>query len=245
MKKSYYKGNNKDIVLNFIGLILTLPLLGLFMPYFMQQFCKIIARNTVIEGQEFEFNSPLKETYIVLWLGMVFCILTLGIYFFWFQRNVIQWIARSTTNKNTNEQVTINLPLVKVVEYVFATILISLVITIFADFLASFATNVGLEIFLNQTIQMYLSTIITCFISVLVFIYLVSQTKIGAATFHVIGKPKSLYLSYLIYSILNLLTLYIYGCFKTNKILDKFVSSIEYQNTSTEQIDSTQDACQF
>lgn len=85
----------------FVGGLLTLITLGIYMPWFICKLQRIFAENTKILANNFEmgstsFHGAGGELFGKMFVGAILSVLTLGIYGAWFQVNMVKFFMGNT-----------------------------------------------------------------------------------------------------------------------------------------------------
>ncbi len=86
----------------FVGILLTMITFGIYTPWFLCKFMRFCTENTDIvhDGQvfgKFAFKGEGGTLFGVFLVGMLLTAVTLGIYYFWYQVNLMKFFAENST----------------------------------------------------------------------------------------------------------------------------------------------------
>ena len=96
-----FVGEGGDLLVTFIvGYLLTIVTFGIYMPWFQVKLLAFNADNTKIniEGQRLgmRFTGQGGELFVIIFVGYLLSIVTLGIYSFWMMAKLLKWQTSNT-----------------------------------------------------------------------------------------------------------------------------------------------------
>ena len=96
-----FTGEGGELLVTFIiGYLLTAITLGIYMAWFQVNLLKFNAEHTKfsVAGKRYtlRFDGQGGELFVIILVGYLLSIITLGIYFFWFMAKLLKWQASNT-----------------------------------------------------------------------------------------------------------------------------------------------------
>ena len=93
----------------FVGYLLTLVTLGLYLPWFICRMAGWILDNTTLTDRRgnhvnLQFSGSGGELFGILFLGIILTVLTLGIYGFWFTTRIVRFYLENTDGVTSDGQ---------------------------------------------------------------------------------------------------------------------------------------------
>ena len=94
-----FDGTGGALLIKFIvGVLLTMVTFGIYVPWFLVDLWKFVADNTRLKGTErgdvaFRFHGTGGELLVIWIVGILLCLITLGLYVPWFMVNMTRFIT--------------------------------------------------------------------------------------------------------------------------------------------------------
>ena len=106
-KRFDYKGTGAGLFGNlFVGVLLTIITLGIYLPWFVVKLYKYVLENTIMKvgGSEvrFDFRGSGAELFGTWIIGVILSIITLGIYYSWFVVSVSKFFAANVVARDAD-----------------------------------------------------------------------------------------------------------------------------------------------
>lgn len=106
-KRFDYKGTGAGLFGNlFVGVLLTIITLGIYLPWFIVKLYKYILENTTFKvgGNEvrFDFRGSGAELFGIWIIGAILSVITIGIYYSWFLVNLSKFFAANVVGRDAD-----------------------------------------------------------------------------------------------------------------------------------------------
>jgi len=196
-----------------VGYLLSAITLGIYMPWFMVKLQKYMYEKTSLKGTgrgdlTFQFNATGGQLFVLLLVGYLLCIITIGIYTPWFMAKWIRFFADNSVARAA-DGTTYRMRFDATGGELFVTLLVGYLLSMITFGIYAPWFSCKLEKLLSQRTAL-----------------LQGETQIGSCDF--LGAGGQLFVTMLVGYLLTMITLGIYGMWFQVKLIKWFANNMRY-----------------